>query len=120
MPVSDVDNVRPSPASTLFTGSFAIQLVRILVQLHKNTRPLDVSRPICSTLGSWGLTYGIFTRSFPNAVPSGTRVPQWALQDNTVRSLSRTFPKPSLTGARLLPQNENLWNATTAFTIGGE
>ncbi|KAH9021562.1 hypothetical protein EDB85DRAFT_2152277 [Lactarius pseudohatsudake] len=38
-----------------------------------------------------------FTRRFPNAVPAGTVVPQWALLDHT---------------------NENLWNATTAFVVG--
>jgi len=46
MPGIDVDNVCPSSfVSILFTGLSAIQLVRVLVQLHTNTTPLDVSRP---------------------------------------------------------------------------
>jgi hypothetical protein len=42
---------------------------------------------------SWAIRWGLgheltdfFTRRFPNAVPSGTRVPHWALMDPTVRS----------------------------------
>ncbi|KAH9014363.1 hypothetical protein EDB83DRAFT_2529347 [Lactarius deliciosus] len=53
---------------------------------------------------------------FPNPVPLGTSVPQWALVDNTVRSPIRIFPKPSL--RTLLPQFENLWNATKAYLVG--
>ncbi|KAI9452878.1 hypothetical protein BJY52DRAFT_1291508, partial [Lactarius psammicola] len=46
---------------------------------------------------SFNCTRTLAPSTFPNPVPSGTRVPQWALEDNI---------------------NENLWNATTAFTIG--
>ncbi|KAH9005416.1 hypothetical protein EDB86DRAFT_1441566 [Lactarius hatsudake] len=46
---------------------------------------------------SFNCTRTLPPSTFPNAVPSGTVVPQWALLDHT---------------------NENLWNATTAFVVG--
>ncbi|KAH9169670.1 hypothetical protein EDB89DRAFT_1449003 [Lactarius sanguifluus] len=46
---------------------------------------------------SFNCTRTLTPSTFPNAVPSGTVVPQWALLDHT---------------------NENLWNATTAFVVG--
>ena len=51
MPVTAVDNVRPSLSpSTPFTISSATQLVPIRCQLHNDTTPLDVSRldPPCA------------------------------------------------------------------------
>ncbi|KAI9452879.1 hypothetical protein BJY52DRAFT_892388 [Lactarius psammicola] len=67
---------------------------------------------------SFNCTRTLPPATFPNAVPPDTRVPQWALVDNTVRSLIRTFPKPSLASAPLLPQLEGLWNVTKAYIAG--
>ncbi|KAH9026639.1 hypothetical protein EDB84DRAFT_1501386 [Lactarius hengduanensis] len=73
----------------LFTlGLSAIQLVRVLVQLYKNTNPSDVSRPLQNICFLW---FG-----FPNAVPSGTVVPQWALLDHTVRYPCSHHPETQL------------------------
>ncbi|KAH9021563.1 hypothetical protein EDB85DRAFT_414479 [Lactarius pseudohatsudake] len=46
---------------------------------------------------SFNCTTTLPPSTFPNAVPQGTRVPQWALVDNTL---------------------ENLWNATKAYVTG--
>ncbi|KAH9054540.1 hypothetical protein EDB87DRAFT_1580479 [Lactarius vividus] len=46
---------------------------------------------------SFNCTRTLPPSTFPNAVPPGTLVPQWALLDHT---------------------NENLWNATKAFVVG--
>ncbi|KAH8979745.1 hypothetical protein EDB92DRAFT_1820817 [Lactarius akahatsu] len=51
-------------------------------------------------------TSGLSPFKFPNPVPPGTRVPQWALLDSTVRSPICTFPKPSLAGAPFFRSRE--------------
>ncbi|KAH9054539.1 hypothetical protein EDB87DRAFT_1580478 [Lactarius vividus] len=53
---------------------------------------------------SFNCTTTLPPSTFPNAVPQGTRVPHWALVDNTL--------------SRLIPQLENLWNATKAYAAG--
>ena len=52
--------------------------------------------------------------SFPNAVPEGTRVPQWALIDVTVRCCL-SFMRP----ANRTPQVENVWDSVKSMNIGG-
>jgi len=54
--------------------------------------------------------------SFPNPIPNGTAVPQWALRDVTV-----SFYLPSLTCAHRTRKHDDfgLWSDLLAKTIGG-
>jgi hypothetical protein len=60
------------------------QVVRIFVQLHKDTTSLEVSFPLRPRIYRIALTRQL-AHSFPNPVPAGTYVPAWALLDVTVR-----------------------------------
>jgi len=54
------------------------------IQLHQGFAPFDVSFSVAArAFEGFGID-GVMGHSFPNAVPSGTRVPQWALRDVTV------------------------------------
>ncbi|KAH9026784.1 hypothetical protein EDB84DRAFT_1440037 [Lactarius hengduanensis] len=67
--------------------------------------PAWVRRCLGASLGGPGASLGIIepsTFSHPQAVPAGTRVPQWTLLDITF----------------LLPQRANIWNATAARIVG--
>lgn len=55
-------------------------------------------------------------RRFPNAIPSGTRVPQWALLDVTVRCYVFFFDGNVFTAF----QTSNNWNSNQSITVGGE
>ncbi|KAI9447132.1 hypothetical protein BJY52DRAFT_1193595 [Lactarius psammicola] len=55
--------------------------------------------------------------TFPNPVPAGTRIPQWALLDITVRSPLAPSQKSNLTGIPF-PQRANFWSASTAQLVG--
>ena len=55
-------------------------------------------------------------RRFPNAIPSGTRVPQWALLDVTVRCYVFFLDGNVFTAF----QTSNNWNSNQSITVGGE
>ena len=54
-------------------------------------------------------------RRFPNPIPLGTRVPQWALLDVTVRCYVFFFDGNILTAF----QSGNNWNSNQSQTVGG-
>jgi len=64
-------------------------------QAGRNTRTIAQRQCLhpreLTMVEDWLVSDGALTCRFPNAVPSGTRVPQWALVDNTVRYPLRTY-----------------------------
>jgi hypothetical protein len=62
------------------------------------------------------LTPRQLAHSFPNPVPAGTRVPQWALLDVTVRCRVNCFFFPDVLTTHQL---ENSWNVNKSMAVGG-
>src|SRR6266404_5858175 len=64
-------------------------------QAGRNTRTIAQRKCLhpreLATTEDWPGSDEALSCRFPNAVPSGTRVPQWALLDSTVRSPFRTY-----------------------------
>jgi hypothetical protein len=97
MPGSNVDTVRPPLRPSLHL------LIRIS-PVGPSTRPTAQRqclprRESKIRLDFWILTKRLFIRRFPNPVPWGTCVPQWALIDNTG---SVRFPVCTLAKAQLI------------------